>query len=174
MINHDYEIYLIAMIELLINGVDQVDLGNYVLEFTPNIVSKNNNIYYVLCARIRNLINNNIEWENIYCKYIAYMENKNLSDEELEQFKNYYINMLNDCSNVDKLKFILKPEPSLTKNIYQKIKLSSSTIASFFINFKKPSIFQAIPPLVRKDIEAAFLSTNMIIKKISENNKLKC
>ena len=87
---YNYETYVNAMIELLINNNDQTDLGDYVLEYKLDFAEIGGGDMYdgdaclAVAARLKNKNTNRIEWGNIYYKrLIPNMDAVNLKSKSL-------------------------------------------------------------------------------------------
>ena len=135
----NYQIYLMAMTELLINNNNKTDLGFYTLEYGQEIANIDHGkpisdptLALVVAARLINKHTGKAEWGNVY--YKSLVKTKNISnDEALNELTNK-LNVIRKLSCEDKISFILKPESKLSKTPYTEndFKLIDKKIATFF------------------------------------------
>ena len=135
----NYQIYLMAMTELLINNNNKTDLGFYTLEYGQEIANIDHGkpisdptLALVVTARLINKHTGKAEWGNVY--YKSLVKTKNISnDEALNELTNK-LNVIRKLSCEDKISFILKPESKLSKTPYTEndFKLIDKKIATFF------------------------------------------
>ena len=167
---HDSEIYLISIVELLINKRDQINLGNYILDLQPDIIFRNDQVYYALGVRLRNEVNNTIEYGRIFCKKIDQLDINQCINQKIETIKYHYFNMLDNLSNKDKLDFILSRETKLSRKPFIKSRISTDTFKEFFIGLK--SLITPLPPVTILYVIDAFRDINITIKRITTNKSL--
>ena len=111
----NYQIYLLAITELLINNNNQTDLGEYVLEYSSNIseIGSEDMTYGVPClaisVRLKNKSSSLIEWGNVYYKKLDLESNLSISKENVEK----KLSEIYESDKEYKLDFISKSESKI-------------------------------------------------------------
>lgn len=136
----NYEVYILAMIELMINNNNQTDLGNYRLEYTSNFAEigggdmYNGDACLAVAVRLKNKTSNSIEWGNIYYKRL--ISNSNTVSAETRQKLEIMLSEIKEKSEEEKLNFILKTESKIFKRPYVKSETVIPQLAAFFENLQ--------------------------------------
>lgn len=136
----NYEVYILAMIELMINNNSQTDLGNYILEYASDFAEIGGGDMYdgdaclAVAVRLKNKTSNSIEWGNIYYKRL--ISNSNAVSSEARQKLEKMLSDINEKSEEEKLNFILKTESKIFKKPYAKSVTVIPQLASFFENLQ--------------------------------------
>lgn len=133
----NYQIYLMAMTELLINNNNKTDLGFYTLEYGQEIANIDNGkpisdptLTLAVTARLVNNHTGKTEWGNIY--YKSLVKTKNISNDEALNKLTSKLNAIRKLSCEDKIGFILKPENKLSESPYTESNLIDEKIVTFF------------------------------------------
>ncbi len=141
MSNIDYKTYITSMIESLVKGKNQTDLGKYVLEYKHSFaeIGQGDFSYGDSClavaSRLKNKDSGLIEWGNIYYKKLV--PNSCVPDARKKLEKMY--DEICESSIEDKLEFILRPETLFVKKPYERSLFINPEISSFFKNLNYSS-----------------------------------
>ena len=141
----EYQVYIIGMIESLINHNEQTDLGNYILEYMTDFAEigggdmYNGDACLAVAVRLKNKSTDLFDWGKIYYKRLIPNSSAVSADarEKLEE-------MLSDIrvkSVEEKLDFILRSESKIFKRPYAKSSLVYPQLASFFENLNHMDSF---------------------------------
>jgi len=139
----NYEIYITAMIELLINNNNQTDLGDYILEYKSDFAEigggdmYNGDACFAVAVRLKNKTNEQIEWGNIYYKRLISDSDAVSAESRIKLEKK--LGEIYEDSKEKKLEFILRNENKIFKKPYAKSSLVIPQLASFFQNLNGSS-----------------------------------
>ena len=139
----NYETYIIAMIELLINNNNQTDLGDYVLEYKSDFAEIgggdmfSGDACFAVAVRLKNKTNDQIEWGNIYYKRLISNSDAVSAESRIKLEKK--LGEIYEDSKEKKLEFILRNENKIFKRPYAKDSLVIPQLASFFKNLNGSS-----------------------------------
>lgn len=124
------KVYLIAMMEVLLNGNTKTDLGTHVLEYTSDVATidhddlHNGKTCLAVGARLRNKSTDLIDWGELYYKHVS---------DTLDTFKEKMEDLENSDYN-EKIEFILKPENLILRKPYDMCDDVKSKLSNFFEN----------------------------------------
>lgn len=137
--NINNKVYLIGMVETLINNHNQTDLGTHLLEYKRGFTDINSGDAYIdgdgslgLAVRLKNKENNIIEWGEIYYKPL--MKNTTCNSREGREEIEKRFNEILMGSVEDKMKFITRLENKILKRPYAKDNLVDPVFSDFFKN----------------------------------------
>ncbi|WP_285816121.1 hypothetical protein [Thomasclavelia cocleata] len=137
----NYQVYIMAMIELMINNNNQTDLGNYRLEYTSDFAEIGagdmvcGDACLAVAVRLKNKTDDSIEWGNIYYKRL--ISNSDAVSSEAREKLEKMLSEINEKSEEEKLNFILNTENKVFKTPYAKSCFIIPELASFFQNLQQ-------------------------------------
>ncbi len=141
------KVYLISMIEILLNNNKETNLGKYALEYelTESVINSGDqdekSVTLAIAARLKDKEENKVVWGNIFHKVLQ----KNIdpfTKETIEGLKRF-MSKLNESSEREKLDFILRAESKSKRKCNGMYQLSDSIdprIAGFFENLQENKI----------------------------------
>lgn len=181
---NNYEIYMIAIINLLINDNNKTDFGNYILEYDYCFSEigggdmYNGDACLAVAVRLKNKTSKLIEWGNVYYKRL--IRDSSVYSVEARKKIEKIFGEIYASSKEKKLDFILRSENRITKKPYATNMLVDPKIVSFFKNlngtaedgFPIVRLGGKIPKEVIPFIDAAFNCSIDNIKNSSNKRKI--
>ena len=141
------KVYLISMIEILMNNNKETNLGKYALEYelTESIINskeqEEKSATLALAVRLKDKEENKIVWGNIFHKILQKGVNP-FSKETMAEIKTF-MSKLNEKSEREKIDFIIRAEKKRKRKCDQMYQLSDyidPRIAGFFENLQETKI----------------------------------
>ena len=135
------KIYAISSIDLLINGQNETDMGDYVLQYFTMFddmtydLTEDVDASLVISVRLKNKKNDKIEYgETFYKKLIRH---ESCYNSETRVKLNKMMEELSNKTDEEKIAFIFRPESMVFKRPFTKSNIVPGEIASFLKDLEK-------------------------------------
>lgn len=180
----NYKIYTMAMIELLVNGNNQTDLGTHTLEYFVDFAEVGAGDMYegdaclAVATRLKNKSTQSIEWGNIYYKRL--IQNSDAISKESRLKLENRLNQIFESSLDEKINFIFRAERKFLKTPYLKSEFIEPQLAAFlkklggsssFDDYPTVSLDRKFPTEVVPNIELLFNDVVTKNQKLSSENQ---